>query len=169
MNPGNRNIVTWSWIIERWLCFFTIIHYYKYFWALQQHFSYMHAKMCHDHINPVTPHLVSFSSLLGSFLFPSNTIPSTFMSFWILHMKESTCICLSESGLSGLARWWEIYMFSWKWCNIVLVEQNSNVCVVGAYMSGVCMGGRFFIHICCSQVVESQRHSDTCSKQIGIY
>lgn len=52
--------------------FFIIIHYHKYFWALRQHFLYMHAKMCHNHINPVTPHLETFSPLLGSFLFPKH-------------------------------------------------------------------------------------------------
>lgn len=46
------------------------------------------------------------------------------------------------------------------------------MCVLGGHICLVSVwGGRFFIHICCRQVGESQRHlfSDTCSKHLGIY
>lgn len=127
--------------------------------------------MCHDHINPVTPHLESFSPLLGSFLFPKhypiyvhvfeNISDSTYerehvyLSFWVWFVWVSKMVSNLHGFLKIMQHW-----SSWT--------KFQCVCW-GTYMSGECMGGRFFIHICCRQVGESQRHSDTCSKHLGIY
>lgn len=77
--------------------------------------------MCHDRINPVTPHLESFSPLLGSFLFPKhypiyvhvfeNILDFTYerehvyLSFWVWFVWVSKMVSNLHGFLKIMQHW----------------------------------------------------------------